>query len=328
MFKLTWKHLGMALVLALVLIVSACGSDEENEPANNANNTEENGGNDTSANNNAGNTGDDAAATYGEEMDYVITGIEPGAGVVKAAEQATQDYENLAGWSVQTSSSGTMATLLTEAIENEEPIIVTGWTPHWKFAKYDLHYLEDPQGVFGEAEQINTMVRQGLEEEEPEAYQILDQFNWTAADMESVMLEITNGASEEEAARNWIEANSDKIAEWLDGVDKVDGNEIELVYVLWDSEIASTNVIAEVMRDHGFEVDIKSVENAAMWEAVAQGGADGMVAAWLPGTHGDLYEQFKDELVDLGPNLEGAKIGLVAPDYMEIDSIEDLQPAE
>ena len=49
-----------------------------------------------------------------------------------------------------------------------------------------------------------------------------------------------------------------------------------------------------------------------------------MVAAWLPGTHGDLYEQYKDELIDLGPNLEGAKIGLVVPEYMDIDSIEDL----
>ena len=41
-----------------------------------------------------------------------ITGIEPGAGVVAAAERSLDDYENLEGWEVQTSSSGAMATAL------------------------------------------------------------------------------------------------------------------------------------------------------------------------------------------------------------------------
>ncbi|WP_319830099.1 glycine betaine ABC transporter substrate-binding protein [Bacillus solitudinis] len=50
-----------------------------------------------------------------------------------------------------------------------------------------------------------------------------------------------------------------------------------------------------------------------------------MVAAWLPGTHDAYYQDFKDDLVDLGPNLEGAKIGLVVPSYMDIDSVEDLK---
>ena len=85
-------------------------------------------------------------------------------------------------------------------IDNEEPIIVTGWSPHWKFAKYDLKYLEDPKGVFGEAETINTMVRQGLEDDMPEAYQVLDNFYWAPDDLEEVMLKISDGADPREAA--------------------------------------------------------------------------------------------------------------------------------
>src|SRR5690625_5399786 len=91
-------------------------------------------------------------------MGYVITGIEPGAGVFQAAENTVDEYE-LEGWEVQASSSGAMTTALGEAYDNEEPIIVTGWSPHWKFAEYDLKYLEDPKGVFGDAETINTTVR-------------------------------------------------------------------------------------------------------------------------------------------------------------------------
>jgi glycine betaine/proline transport system substrate-binding protein len=157
-------------------------------------------------------------ANFEGDLNGKITGIEEGAGVVKAAQQSIEDY-GLEGFEVQTSSSGAMATALGEAIEDEEPIVVTGWTPHWKFAKYDLKYLEDPEGSFGGAESIETMVRKGLEEDSPAAYTILDQFNWTAADMESVMLEISNGASPEEAAKAWVEANQDKVSEWVAGLE-------------------------------------------------------------------------------------------------------------
>ncbi|CDQ40714.1 glycine betaine ABC transporter substrate-binding protein [Virgibacillus salexigens] len=153
------------------------------------------------------------------QADQTITGIEPGAGVVAAAEDAVEEYENLEGWEVQTSSSGAMATQLGQAIENEEDVIVTGWSPHWKFAKYDLKYLEDPKGSFGEAETIDTMVRQDLEEDMPNAYKILDQFNWTSEDMEEVMLEITDGATPEDAAAAWVEENQDKVDAWTKGVE-------------------------------------------------------------------------------------------------------------
>lgn len=297
------KRIGVVSGISATLLLAACG------------------GSDNDATENDG----DQEQNYGEEMKYSITGIEAGAGVFQAAEAATEEYENLEGWDVQSSSSGAMATALGEAIENEEPIVVTGWSPHWKFAKYDLKYLEDPEGVFGEAETINTMVREGLEEDMPEAYEVLDNFNWTPDDLEEVMLNISDGADPKEAAAEWIEANEDAVAEWTDGVDEVDGGEINLAYVEWDTEIGSTNVVGAVLEELGYDVSVTPLDNAVMWQAVATGEADGMVAAWLPGTHGDLYEEYKDDMVELGPNLEGAKIGLVVPEYMDVDSIEDLE---
>ncbi|MDO6449499.1 glycine betaine ABC transporter substrate-binding protein [Oceanobacillus profundus] len=161
----------------------------------------------------------DSIADLIDEAGMTITGIDAGAGVVAAAEQAVEDYDNLDGWEVQTSSGGAMATALGEAYNNEEEIIVTGWSPHWKFQTYDLKYLEDPEGTFGEAEVLKTMVREGLEEDLPEAYQVLDNFYWELEDMEEVMVAIQEGTSPKDAAAEWVEANPDKVAEWTKGLE-------------------------------------------------------------------------------------------------------------
>lgn len=154
-----------------------------------------------------------------EEADMTITGIEPGAGVMAATEKALTEYENLNDWELLPSSSGAMTVALGQAIENEEEIVVTGWSPHWKFSSYDLKYLEDPKGVYGGEETINTFARQGLEEEAPEAFKVLDAFNWSIEDVEEVMLDINAGTSPEEAAAAWVDENSDKVAEWTEGIE-------------------------------------------------------------------------------------------------------------
>jgi glycine betaine/proline transport system substrate-binding protein len=100
--------------------------------------------------------------------------------------------------------------------------------------------------------------------------------------------------------------------------------EVELVYVEWSSEVASTNVVRAVLEQQGYEVKTTPVSAAAMWQAVASGDADAMVAAWLPTTHAHYLQRVKDDVVDLGPNLEGTRIGLVVPDYVDIDSIDQL----
>ncbi|MEG0286295.1 MAG: ABC transporter permease/substrate binding protein [Vagococcus sp.] len=149
-----------------------------------------------------------------DEAGQVITGIEPGAGTMTLAEDTVKSYPNLSGWEVQSSSSGAMVVALDQAIKNKEPIVVTGWSPHWKFSKYDLKYLEDPKKTMGESESIHTMARLGLKDDMPEAYQVLDNFNWTVEDIESVMLDINAGMTPQEASQKWIEANPDKVAEW------------------------------------------------------------------------------------------------------------------
>lgn len=150
-----------------------------------------------------------------DEANQTITGIEPGAGVVKAAEETLSAYDNLSDWQLETSSSGAMTVALGQAYKKKEPIVITGWSPHWMFAKYDLNYLEDPKQAMGAEETINTMARQNLKEDSPEAYRILKNFKWSKDDMEKVMLEINSGTDPVKAAQNWIKENPDTVKTWL-----------------------------------------------------------------------------------------------------------------
>lgn len=151
-----------------------------------------------------------------DEAGKNIVGIEPGAGITELAQQLPQIYDNLSDWKIGTSSTGAMTVELGQAIENQEDIIVTGWTPHWMFADYDLKFLEDPLNAMGEIEEIRTFTRDGFDEDMPEVYQVLDNFHWTVEDMQSVMLDMSEGLDPKTAARNWIESNPEKVAEWIE----------------------------------------------------------------------------------------------------------------
>jgi len=264
------------------------------------------------------------ASEIGTQTDYEIIGIEPGAGLMGLAKTAITDY-GLDNWSLVEGSSAAMVAELKKAYDAEKPIIVTGWTPHWMFSAYDLKYLDDPKGSFGGAEDVNTLVRKGLEQDAPGAYKILDQFFWETSDMESVMIDVSNGSSPAEAAENWINNNPDKVAEWTNGAQAGNGESIDLVFVAWDTEIASTNVVGKVLEQNGYDVKLIQVEVGPMFAGVANNSADAMVGAWLPGTHVEFYKTYKNDLVDLGPNLQGTKNGLVVPAYVDIDSVEDLK---
>jgi len=117
---------------------------------------------------------------------------------------------------------------------------------------------------------------------------------------------------------------------------------VRLAYVEWSETVAATHMVKTVIQEKlGLPCDIVAMRADRMWQAVAEGTVDGMVAAWLPTTHGHFYEGFKDRIVDLGPNLVGTQIGLVVPDitvgrqtaasgkrnkpYIDAVSIEDLK---
>ena len=147
-----------------------------------------------------------------EQFDNQIIGIDPGAGLMGLTEDFIAN--NDAELTLIEGSDATMAAALGDAIQREEWIVVTGWAPHWKFARWDLKILDDPNNEFGAEETINTIVRKGLDEDMPEVYAMLDNFSWGDDEIGAVM-ELNEEMSPEESARKWVDENQDIVQTWI-----------------------------------------------------------------------------------------------------------------
>lgn len=150
---------------------------------------------------------------YVDEFGGQITGIDPGAGLMAASETAVDEYD--LNYNLLSGSDAAMNAALERAIDRNEWIVVTGWTPHWKFAVHDLKYLQDPKNVFGDEEHIATIVTPDLEERHPDVFNFLDNFSWTAEQMGQVMIYIEEGMEPYDAARLWISENRGTVDAWL-----------------------------------------------------------------------------------------------------------------
>jgi len=153
-----------------------------------------------------------------DKLDGKIMGIDPGAGLMQASEKAMQRYGlSDAGYELISSSGAGMTAALSRAVKKKEWIVVTGWSPHWKFAKWDLRYIDDPQGVLGGRESASCIARQGFYQDVPyEVFEFLTRYFIPADDLEAIMYEARQ-TSYEEAADKYIKENPQRINYWVTG---------------------------------------------------------------------------------------------------------------
>ncbi|WP_338480269.1 glycine betaine ABC transporter substrate-binding protein [Pseudomonas trivialis] len=142
-----------------------------------------------------------------------IVGIDAGSGVMLKTDEAIKAYG--LDYKLQASSGAAMIAELTRAEDKQESIAVTGWVPHWMFAKWKLRFLEDPKGIYGAAETVNSIGSKGLEKKAPEVAAFLKKFQWASKDeIGEVMLAIQEGAKPDAAAKDWVAKHPERVAEW------------------------------------------------------------------------------------------------------------------
>src|SRR5699024_6335660 len=143
----------------------------------------------------------------------------------------------------------------------------------YMFAEWDIKYLEDPEGIYGEDESIITIVREDLEDEMPEAYQILDELYWDVSDVEEALLKAEENDIED-VAQEWVDENQETVAEWTEGIEPVNGTPFELSLTPWDAEEFTTHVTKVILDEQGYDVTLTPVDPAVLFEAIASGESD------------------------------------------------------
>lgn len=152
-------------------------------------------------------------------FDNGLIGIEPGAGATEIVETSMMPAYGIEDWSLSTSSTAAMLTVLGEAVENEDEVAVTLWRPFWANSEYDVKDLEDPAGAMGESENLNVLGHKGFSEEYPEAAELIEGLQLDDAEYGPLEMLISSDDYEgdpEGAVDEWLSEHPDAFSTQVD----------------------------------------------------------------------------------------------------------------
>jgi glycine betaine/proline transport system substrate-binding protein len=150
-----------------------------------------------------------------DKLDGTITGIDPGAGLIRLSEKAIKDYG--LDYELQLSSGAGMTAALERAVRRKQWIVVTAWSPHWMFGAYDLRYLKDPKGGLGSFERVHALARMGFFQDHVNAAGFFSRMQISIDDLQKAMYDAQQ-TSYEQAVTNYIRANEKRISYWVTGM--------------------------------------------------------------------------------------------------------------
>jgi len=142
-----------------------------------------------------------------------IIGIDPGAGIMKTTDKAIKDYA--LNYDVAQGSEAAMLATLGKAYKDKKWIVITGWSPHWMFSKYDLKYLSDPKKSFGSAEGLHILANKDFTQKQPAIAVMLKKFKLSDQQIGSLESLINQGLSPQDAAKKWVLDNKTLVNKWI-----------------------------------------------------------------------------------------------------------------
>ncbi|MFP4228834.1 MAG: glycine betaine ABC transporter substrate-binding protein [Salinivenus sp.] len=184
---------------------------------------------------------------YRDDLDGTLNGIESGAAINEQMENTLELYDMDDAFSVSSASGPANWQSLESAIEDEEPIAVAAWKPHWKWNRFDIKYVSgattgENVDIWGEPEDIFTIVGDDFIEKYPrEVVCFLQEFEANDEQVGSLMEAFNerDDTSKEEAAAQWIEDNQDDVEQWLDQAEECANSDEELEYLPDDATYSS-----------------------------------------------------------------------------------------
>lgn len=118
---------------------------------------------------------------------------------------------------------------------------------------------------------------------------------------------------------------SDTTTEGDDGGEATTEQALTIGYIPWDEDIAVSYLWQHVLEEQGWDVTLEQLDVAPTFVGVAEGDLDLFFDTWLPVTHEDYWNDYGEQVEDLGVWYDNAKLTIVVPEYMEdIQTIGDL----
>lgn len=169
-------------------------------------------------------------AKHADKFGSRIYGIEPGAPANQNIQRMlTAGDDGLKGWKLIESSEQGMLGEVERAVRDKKWIAFLAWEPHPMNERFPITYLSGAEQYFGPnygSTTVNTMSRNGYAAQCPNADRLFHQLSFTVPMENAIMAAIaTQKQDGAVAARNWVKANPDKLAAWLDGVTTFDGRD-------------------------------------------------------------------------------------------------------
>lgn len=94
----------------------------------------------------------------------------------------------------------------------------------------------------------------------------------------------------------------------------------------WTDGLSTAYLLKNQLEKMGYAVEMSDqVDAGVLYTGLSEGDFDMFPSAWPEVTHADYMAEFGDRIEDIGAYYEGAVLTLAVPDYVDIDSIEDLK---
>lgn len=112
-----------------------------------------------------------------------------------------------------------------------------------------------------------------------------------------------------------------------DGGDAAEKDVTIGVFNGWPEGEAVSYLWKLILEDKGYDVDLEYADAGPVFQGVAGGDYDLALDGWLPLTHAAYFEQFGDDIVDLGAWNDDAKLTVAVNADAPIDSLSELAGA-
>ena len=147
-----------------------------------------------------------------DELNGEIIGIGSGAGIHGSTEKAIEAYD--LDLKQVTSSGPAMVAALEKALQDEAPIVITGWKPHFKWSRFDLKYLEDPKDVYP-MDKMEIVARKGFTEDYPVLTEFFKEFQFEEEKLYELMDDVSSADDPLEGAKKFYQNNKAMIDGWF-----------------------------------------------------------------------------------------------------------------